>query len=86
MLADFLGGGQSPAVRCSHAGCAKEAQWQILWRNPKIHSEDRVKTWLSCDEHRQYLADFLGARNFPVRVEAFAENPEDSGASDEETP
>ncbi|MGR0317783.1 hypothetical protein [Agromyces sp. ZXT2-3] len=41
------------------------------WRNPKIHSEDRVKTWLACDEHVDYLRDFLASRSFPVRVERF---------------
>lgn len=85
MLADLLSGGRIPAVRCSHSGCVQGAKWQILWRNLKIHSEDRVKTWLSCDEHQQFLRDFLSARNFPVTVEAFAEPSEQPEANHEES-
>ena len=51
---------------CSRAGCLATAGWRIEWRNPKIHTEDRVKVWLACDEHRGYLSDFLAARDFPV--------------------
>jgi hypothetical protein len=49
---------------CSAKGCQAEARWQLLWNNPKIHTPDRRKTWLACDEHRASLADFLGARGF----------------------
>jgi hypothetical protein len=38
--------------------------WALLWNNPKLHTPDRRKTWLACDEHRQSLSDFLGARGF----------------------
>ncbi|TAM69889.1 MAG: hypothetical protein EPN48_05680 [Microbacteriaceae bacterium] len=55
---------------CSRAGCLEHAVWQIRWRNPKIHAADRVKIWLACDEHVDYLRDFLGARDFPVAVVA----------------
>jgi hypothetical protein len=30
-----------------------------------------VKTWLACDEHVEYLRDFLASRSFPVRVEEY---------------
>ena len=56
--------------RCSRAGCHEDARWRIDWRNPRIHSEDRVKTWLACAEHVDYLRDFLAARDFPVTVVA----------------
>ncbi|WP_400999804.1 hypothetical protein [Agromyces sp. GXQ0307] len=56
---------------CSRAGCREGATWRIDWRNPKIHTEDRVKTWLACDEHVEYLRDFLASRSFPVRVATF---------------
>jgi hypothetical protein len=56
--------------RCSRAGCSAQATFAINWRNPKIHSADRVKVWLACDEHRGYLAEYLGARSFPVIVGA----------------
>lgn len=53
---------------CSRAGCRKQATHRIEWRNPKIHSVDRVKVWLGCDEHVEFLRDFLAAREFPLRV------------------
>jgi hypothetical protein len=43
----------------------------VNWRNPKIHTADRVKVWLACDEHVEYLREFLLARNFPVVVAPF---------------
>ena len=49
---------------CSAKGCQVPARWQVLWNNPKLHTPDRRKIWLACDEHRQSLADFLGARGF----------------------
>jgi hypothetical protein len=48
--------------------------WALLWNNPKLHTPDRRKTWLACDEHRQSLSDFLGARGFLKDVVAH-ENP-----------
>ena len=53
---------------CSRAGCRTPASWRIEWRNPRIHSADRRKTWVACDEHRDYLREFLEAREFPVAV------------------
>jgi hypothetical protein len=51
---------------CSRAGCRIEATTTVNWRNPRIHSLDRVKVWLACDEHADYLRDYLAARDFPV--------------------
>jgi hypothetical protein len=51
---------------CSRAGCRNEATTTVNWRNPRIHSLDRVKVWLACDEHAEYLRDYLAARDFPV--------------------
>ena len=56
-------------VRCSAKGCQRPAEYALLWRNPKIHSEDRTKQWLACADHRDSLADFLARRDFPLRVE-----------------
>ncbi|MET4636970.1 hypothetical protein [Mycetocola sp. 2940] len=64
---------------CSRAGCSATAGWRIEWRNPKIHSEDRVKVWLACDDHHDYLRDFLAARDFPVTTAPLATStPEDA--------
>ena len=56
------------AAQCSAKGCRKAAVWTLSWRNPRIHSTDRVKRWLACDEHRGTLADFLARRDFPLEV------------------
>ena len=53
---------------CSRAGCRLPAAWNINWRNPKLHGPERVKVWLACNEHRDYLRDYLSARDFPVLV------------------
>jgi hypothetical protein len=58
------------AVQCSAAGCTAAAAWRVNWRNPRIHSVDRVKVWLACEAHRATLADYLGTRGFPVVVSA----------------
>ncbi|MDI2098149.1 hypothetical protein QF206_04110 [Klugiella sp. YN-L-19] len=62
-----LGGGPAGRV-CSRAGCGAAAAWCINWRNPRIHPESRVKIWLACDDHRDWLRDYLAARAFPVVV------------------
>jgi hypothetical protein len=41
----------------------------LLWNNPKIHTPDRRKTWLACDEHKESLSGFLTARGFLKEVE-----------------
>ncbi|MBN9240956.1 MAG: hypothetical protein BGO97_14685 [Micrococcales bacterium 70-64] len=62
-------GADGPATqRCSRAGCGTEAVFAVHWRNPRIHGEDRVKTWLACDEHVGFLSDYLASRDFPVTV------------------
>lgn len=63
-------------LTCSRAGCSLTAGWRIEWRNPKIHAADRVKVWLACDEHRDYLENFLASRDFPVNVVELS--PEDA--------
>ncbi|MFD8871110.1 hypothetical protein ACFV1F_43405 [Streptomyces sp. NPDC059590] len=51
-------------VICSAKGCRAPAVWVLAWNNPKIHTPERRKTWLACEEHRGYLSDFLGVRGF----------------------
>jgi hypothetical protein len=57
---------------CSRAGCTTTAHYEIRWRNPKIHTDDRHKIWLACNDHREFLYEFLTARNFPVEVMEFS--------------
>ena len=54
---------------CSARGCQAEARWALLWNNPKLHTPDRRKTWLACDDHKESLSDFLTARGFLKEVE-----------------
>nr|WP_264786433.1 acetone carboxylase [Aquiluna sp. KACHI24] len=58
--------------KCSRAGCTNQATSLIFWRNPKVHSPDREKTWGACGEHEAYLIDYLSARSFFLRREPFA--------------
>lgn len=51
-------------LQCSARGCRATATTDLHWRNPRLHDAARVKHWLACDEHADYLADFLARRNF----------------------
>lgn len=51
---------------CSGKGCRAEAVWAVLWRNPKIHTPERRKVWLACDDHRDHLENFLDLRGFRI--------------------
>lgn len=49
---------------CSAKDCRAEATWELRWNNPKIHTPDRRKVWLACEDHKEHLAHFLGSRGF----------------------
>ena len=51
---------------CSAKGCRAPATWAHLWNNPRLHTPDRRKVWLACDEHRSTLGEFLAVRGFLV--------------------
>jgi hypothetical protein len=55
--------GDEPLV-CSAKGCQRSATVALLWNNPKLHTPERRKTWLACDDHVDYLTQFLSARGF----------------------
>jgi hypothetical protein len=65
-----FGGSQEAPVLCSSAGCTADAAWRVNWRNPRIHTPDRVKVWLACDAHCEPLSGYLSTRGFPVLVSA----------------
>jgi hypothetical protein len=54
----------SPDLVCSAKGCRRPAGWAHLWNNPKLHTPERRKVWLACDEHRASLGEFLSLRGF----------------------
>ena len=51
-------------LTCSARGCRDDARWGLRWNNPRLHTPDRRKVWLACDEHRGSLGEFLRARGF----------------------
>ena len=63
---------------CSSKGCRADAVWALLWNNPKLHTADRRKVWLACDDHRASLGEFLTARQFLRDVVPVADAPEPS--------
>lgn len=58
---------------CSAKGCREHAAWGLLWNNPKLHTPERRKVWLACDEHREHLEQFLASRSFWKQTVAVAE-------------
>lgn len=61
-------GSTNAPLICSAKGCRDAAVWVLAWNNPKLHTPERRKTWLACEEHREYLAKFLGVRGFLKNV------------------
>lgn len=66
---------------CSARGCRAGATWALLWNNPKLHTPERRKTWLACDEHRESLSAFLRARSFLRDVQPMPTQPGDGPRS-----
>ena len=63
-LLDVLNGDSSPATAmCSRKGCRNAATAQLVWNNPKVHTPERRKIWLGCDEHTAWLEDYLRSRS-----------------------
>ena len=48
---------------CSARGCRSTATWGLLWNNPKLHTPERRKVWLACDDHREHLSQYLDVRD-----------------------
>lgn len=49
---------------CSAKGCRAAGVWVLAWNNPKLHTPERRKAWVACEDHRAQLSNFLGSRNF----------------------
>jgi hypothetical protein len=56
-------------IRCSAKGCRAAARHVLVWNNPKVHTPDREKTWVACDDHRGSLSEHLDVRGFLRRVD-----------------
>lgn len=72
MTGSMMGSMPGEQPICSAKGCQQLAAWKLLWNNPKLHTPERRKTWLACDEYRSTLGDFLGARGFLRETEPFS--------------
>ncbi|MCA1710282.1 MAG: hypothetical protein LC789_01040 [Actinobacteria bacterium] len=57
-------------VICSSKGCRAPAVHVLVWNNPGLHTPDREKNWVACDEHLPALSQFLEVRGFLRRVDA----------------
>ncbi|WGW13712.1 hypothetical protein LWF01_08130 [Saxibacter everestensis] len=69
----------TPEPRCSRKACHQSASWGLLWNNPRIHTPVRRKVWLSCDEHRDWLQQYLTSRGLHKETLALADIPADAG-------
>lgn len=82
-LFDIPGAASGPdGPVCSAKGCRAAAVWVLAWNNPKLHTPERRKTWLACDEHREHLSSFLGIRGFLKDVVTLAEWERERSATD----
>jgi hypothetical protein len=69
----------SAGLVCSAKGCRRVATWAHLWNNPRLHTPERRKVWLACDEHRTSLAEFLEVRGFLKDTVPASEIPPEAG-------
>ena len=61
-------GGRDVEHVCSAKGCRAKAVHAVVWNNPKLHTAERRKVWLACDDHEKSLADFVALRGFLIEV------------------
>lgn len=61
-------GPRTEGLVCSAKGCREPAAHAVVWRNPTLHSADRRKVWVACDDHRDQLRDFVQLRGFLLEV------------------
>ncbi len=52
---------------CSARLCDNKAKYAIVWSNPSIHL-NRQKIWLACEQHREFLSNYIAIRNFPYEI------------------
>jgi hypothetical protein len=70
---------------CSARGCRADGVWALRWNNPRLHTPERRKTWLACDDHRTSLSEFLSLRGFlreVVGIDALDDGTPDGDAPD----
>jgi hypothetical protein len=70
---------QDHTAVCSAKGCRNEAEYGLLWNNPKLHAPERRKAWLACEKHAESLSDFLSKRGFLKDAIPISEMTDDMG-------
>ena len=60
---------EAAEVICSAKGCRNPAVHVLVWNNPSLHTPEREKTWVACEEHRTSLSEFLDRRGFLRRID-----------------
>jgi hypothetical protein len=64
---------------CSAKGCREPARWRLIWNNPRLHTPDREKVWVACDQHRESLSHHLAIRSFLRRVDPVTDDETPNG-------
>lgn len=59
---------ERPDLVCSAKGCRAVPEHAVIWRNPKLHTPERRKVWLACEDHREHLSNFVQLRGFLIEV------------------
>lgn len=65
--------------RCSARGCRRDAAFGLLWNNPRLHTPERRKVWLACEDHRDHLSVYLETRSLLKTVLPLDEIPAEAG-------
>lgn len=55
---------EPPELICSARKCRNDSVWALRWNNPRVHTPDRRKIWLACQDHLESLTDFLEDRGY----------------------
>jgi hypothetical protein len=59
---------EAQGLVCSAKACRNAATDAVVWRNPALHTPERRKVWLACEEHRDHLSSFVRVRGFLLEV------------------
>ena len=55
--------------QCSRTGCQDSISYFVIWSNPKLHTDGKIKNWGSCQAHLDYFVSYLTIRGFYLRTE-----------------
>ena len=57
---------------CSAKQCDTQAVYALEWSNPRIHT-NRSKIWLCCEDHKDFLTEYIALRSFPYELKSVDE-------------